>query len=180
MVCAGTNTQKLIDLLETMFGDLDEPDLEGLESEATKERQKEAATAKEADIVATEGPTLSGNITHIVVTSLPVPLEFGLQPEMYPETKSVKEPSKRDPSKNVTKFYYGCRKCPHSSRNKPSMYTHAQQCFNIKLVCPRCQKEYESSEGIDRHIVEIHDGKCEVPLISKTKKDDEITPMVTK
>ena len=124
VVCAGTNTQKLIDLLETMFGDLDEPDLKGLESEAMKERQEEAATAKEANIVATEGPTLSGNITCIVITSLPVPLEFSLQPKMYPETESVKEPSKKDPSKKVTKFYYGCRKCPHSSQNKPRMYTH--------------------------------------------------------
>ena len=109
-----------------MFGDQDEPDLEGLESEAMKERREEAATAKEADIVATEGPTLSRNITRMVVTSLPVPLEFGLQPKMYPETKSIKEPSKKDPSKRVTKFYYGCRKCPHSSQNKPSMYTHAR------------------------------------------------------
>ena len=145
-----------------------------------KERREEAATAEEANIAATEGPTLSRNITRIVITSLPVPLEFGLQPEMYPETESVKESSKWDPSKKVIKFYYGCRKCPHSSQNKLSMYTHARRCFNIKLVCPQCQKEYESSEGIDRHIAEVHDGKCEVPVISKTKKDDEITPMVTK
>ena len=95
VACAGTNTKKLIDLLETMFGDQGEPDLEGLESEAMKEMQEEAATAKEADIAATEGPTLSGNITRMVVTSLPVPLEFGLQPKMYPETESVKEPSKK-------------------------------------------------------------------------------------
>ena len=67
-----------------MFGDQDEPDLEGLESEAMKEMREGAATAEEADIAATEGPTLSGNITRMVVTSLPVPLEFGLQPKMYP------------------------------------------------------------------------------------------------
>ena len=154
VACAGTNTQKLIDLLETMF----EPDLEGLESETMKEMREEATTAEKADIAATEGPIPSGSITRMVVTSLPVPLEFGLQPEMCPKTESVKEPSKKDPSKRVTKFYYVCCKCPHSSQNKSSMYTHARQCFNIKLVCPRCQKEYESSEGIDRHIAKIHDG----------------------
>ena len=109
-----------------MFGDQDEPDLEGLESETMKEMWEEATTAKRADIAATEGPTPSGNITRMVVTSLPVPLEFGLQPEMYPKTKLVKEPSKKDPSKRVTKFYYGCRRCPHSSQNKPSMYTHTR------------------------------------------------------
>ena len=40
-----------------MFGDQDKPDLEGLGSEAMKERWEEAATAEEADIAATEGPT---------------------------------------------------------------------------------------------------------------------------
>ena len=43
-----------------MFGDQDEPDLEELESEAMKERWEEAATAKEANIAATEGPTFLG------------------------------------------------------------------------------------------------------------------------
>ena len=125
MACTGTNIQKLINLLETMFGDQDEPDLEGLELETMKEMQKEATTAEKADIVATEGPIPSGSITHMVVTSLPVPLEFGLQPEMCPKTELVKEPSKKDPSKRVTKFYYACCRCPHSSQNKRSMYTHA-------------------------------------------------------
>ena len=46
MACTGTNTQKLINLLETMFGDQDEPSLEGLESETMKEMQEEATTAK--------------------------------------------------------------------------------------------------------------------------------------
>ena len=126
VACAGTNTQKLIDLLETMFGDQDEPDLEGLELGTMQEMRGEAATAKKADLAATEGPIPSGGITHMVVTSLPVPLEFGLQPEMCPKTESVKEPSKKNPSKRVTKFYNACRRCPHSSQNKPSMYTHAR------------------------------------------------------
>ena len=103
VACAGTNTQNLIDLLETMFGDQDEPNLEGLESETMKEMQKEATAAEKADIAATEGPIPSGSITHMVITSLLVPLEFGLQSKMCPETESVKEPSKKDPSKRVTK-----------------------------------------------------------------------------
>ena len=174
IACAGTNTQKLIDLLESMFGDLDEPDLEELESESMKKMLEQAATDEKADVEATEGPIPSGNITCIIITSLPVPLEFGLQPEMCPETESVKEPSKRNPSKMVTKFYYACCKCPNSSQNEISMYTHAHHCFSIKLVCPQCQKEYESSDGIDKHISEIHNGICEVG------KDVRDTPMVTK
>ena len=174
IACAGTNTQQLINLLENMFGDPEEPDLEELESDSIKKMREQAMAAEEADVEATEGPIPSGNVTRIIITSLPVPLEFGLQPEMCPETESVKEPSKKNPSKMVTKFYYACRKCPHSSQNKASMYTHARRCFNIKLVCPQCQKEYESSDGIDKHIAEIHNGICKV----ETGVED--TPMVTK
>ena len=117
VACVGTNTQKLINLLKTMFGDQDKPDLEGFKSETMKKMWAEVTAAEKVDIAATEGPIPSGSITRMVVTSLPVPLEFGLQPKMCPETESVKEPSKKDPFKRVTKFYYTCCKCPHSSQN---------------------------------------------------------------
>ena len=38
------------------------------------------------------------------------------------------------------------------------MMTHTQRCLNIKLVCKICKKEYESSEGIENHIGEMHKG----------------------
>ena len=95
IACAGTNTQKLIDLLEGMFGDPEEPDLEGLESESVKKMWEQAAAAEKIDVEASEGPIPSGSITRIVITSLPVPLEFGLQPEMCPETESIKGLAKR-------------------------------------------------------------------------------------
>ena len=87
MACTGTNTQKLINLLETIFGNQDEPDLEGLELGTMQEMWEEVATAKKDDLVATESPIPSRGITHMVVTSLPVLFEFGLQPEMCPETE---------------------------------------------------------------------------------------------
>ena len=45
IACTGTDTQKLIDLLETMFGDLDleDTDPEQLESDTTKALGQEAA-----------------------------------------------------------------------------------------------------------------------------------------
>ena len=61
-----------------------------------------------ADVEVTEGPIPAGGITRVVITSLPVPIEFGLQPEMYPETNPVKELSKKNPAKRVTRFYYAC------------------------------------------------------------------------
>ena len=149
VACAGTNTQQLIDLLETMFSDLDEPDLKELETEMMKQMRAQAALTEEADIVSAEGAISKGCITKIMVTSLPVPLEFGLEPEMQPETDPVREVSKKDPTKKVTKFYYACCKCTHFSQNKSSMFTHAHHCFNIKLICPVCEKEFESHDGIE-------------------------------
>ena len=86
---------------------------------------EQAGVAEKMDVETTQGPIPTGGVTHVVVTNLPVPIEFSLQPEMYPETDSVKEPSKRDPTKRVTKFYYVFCSCSYSFQNKPSMYTHA-------------------------------------------------------
>ena len=145
-----------------MFGEVDKPDLEELEMPATKWMQAQVATAEEADVVLMEGPIPEDGKTQVMVTQVPVPLEFGLQPDMYPVSDPVKEISKKDPKKKTTKFYYMCRKFTKSSQNKISMYTHAHRCFNIILICSVCQKTYESHDGIDKHITEIHGGSCAV------------------
>ena len=136
----------------------------------------QAASAEEADIVSMKGAIPKGGITKITVTSLPVPLEFGLTPEIQPETDPVREISKKDPTRKVMKFYYACRKCTHSSQNKPSMFTHACHCFNIKLICPVCEKEFKSHDGIEKYINKKHDGKCVVEV----EAEKGVTPMVTK
>ena len=89
---------------------------------------------------ASEGPIPADEITWIIVKSLPVPMELGLEANMQPETDSVQEPGKKDPKKKVIHFFYICHRCGHSSQNKPSMFTHAHHCFSVKLVCPRCHK----------------------------------------
>ena len=159
-----------------MFSNLGEPDLKGLETETMKQMHVQAASAEEADIVSVEGAISKGGVTKIMVTSLPVPLEFGLELEMQPETDPVRESSKKDPTKKVTKFYYVCCKCTHSSQNKSGMFTHARHCFNIKLICPVCKKEFESHNGIKKHINEKHNGKCVVEVGA----EKGVTPMVTK
>ena len=145
-----------------MFGEVDKPDLEELETQATKQMRAQAATAEEADVVSTEGPIPKDGTTQVIVTQVPVPLEFGLQLDMYPVSDPVKEISKKDSKKKTTKFYYTCQKCTKSSQNKISMYTHAHRCFNIILICLGCQKKYESHDGIGKHITEIHGGSCAV------------------
>ena len=126
VACTGTNTQCFINLLEDMFREIDEPDLEDLEMEATKEMRDRATTAEEANVAATEGPLPANGVMRVTVTQLLVPLEFGLQPEMYPETESICEASKKDATKKITKFYYSCCKCTKLSQNQ-----HVYACSKV-------------------------------------------------
>ena len=150
--------QKLIDLLETMFGDMvmDDIDISELEAETTQNLHKEAEMAEDAFIATYP----KDKIMRVYITSLPVPPEFGIPPQNLPETENVKERSVKNPAKKVTRFYHICRFCPHSSQNKASMMTHTRRCLNIKLVCAICSKAYDSSEYIKKHINAAHNGQC--------------------
>ena len=143
-----------------MFADLDIKDLEPeqFESSSTKALRQEAAKAEEASVATEHGPIPSDAVTHVMVISTPIPIEFGIPKASIPETENIKMPSAKNPAKRETHFYYGCRVCSHSSQNKVSMMTHTQRCLRIKLVCKVCKKEYESSEGIENHIGKMHEG----------------------
>ena len=108
VACTGTNTQKLIDLLETMFGDMDidDIDLSKLEMETTQNLHKEAETAEAASTAIKTGAISKDKITRVYVTSLPVPLEFVIPPQSLPEKESVKERSVKNLAKKVMRFYY--------------------------------------------------------------------------
>ena len=60
---------KLVNLLETMFDDLDleDIDLEQLETDATKALRKEAAKAEEVGVMAAHSPIPADKITHVVI-----------------------------------------------------------------------------------------------------------------
>ena len=75
---AGSNTQKLIDLLESMFRDTDIEDLdpENLETSKVKDLRQTAAQAEEASVSKEHGPIPSDGITRVTVRSTPVP--FGI------------------------------------------------------------------------------------------------------
>ena len=149
-----------------MFGDLDidDIDISELETKTTKGLCKEAEMAETASVVAETGAIPKDKITRVYITSLPVPHKFGILPDSLPETENVKERS----TKKVTKFYYACPFCPHSLQNKPSMMTHTHKCMNIKLMCIICNKAYDSSDYIEKHINEVHDGHCTPEAISMT------------
>ena len=151
------NMQKLIGLLETMFGDMDMDDIDisKLEAETTQNLHKEAETAEAASIATETGAIPKDKIMRVYVNSLPVPPEFRIPPQSLPETENVKERSVKNPAKKVMRFYYICHLYPHSLQNKASMMTHTQRCLNIKLVCAICSKAYDSSKYI-KNILMMH------------------------
>ena len=108
-----------MDLLETMFGDLDIEDLEPeqFESSTTKALHQEATKVEEAFVAAEHGPISSDAITHVMVISTPIPIEFCIPKASIPKTENIKMPSTKNPAKKVTCFYYGCRVYSHSSQN---------------------------------------------------------------
>ena len=151
-----------------MFGDLDigDVDISELETETTKGLHKEAEVAETASVVAKTGAIPKDKIMKVYVTSLPVPHEFGIPADSLPKIKNMKERSTKNPSKKVMKFYYACWFCPHSSQNKPSMMTHTHKCMNIKLMCIICDKAYDSTEYIEKHINKVHKGQVTPEAIS--------------
>ena len=69
----------MIDLLETMFGDLDPKDVdpEQLEPETTKALRQGAAKADEAAVTATHGPILVDRVTRVPITMASLPPNSG-------------------------------------------------------------------------------------------------------
>ena len=124
--------------------------------------------AETASVVAETGAIPKDKITRVYITCLPVPHKFEIPPDSLPKTENVKERSTKNPTKKVTKLYYACHFCLHSLQNKPSMVTHTHKCMNIKLMCVICNKAYDSSDYIKKHINEVHDGQCTLEALLMT------------
>ena len=157
---AGTNTQKFINLLKDMFGDLDLEDLdpEELETTVMKDPHQAVAQAEEASVSKEHGPIPADKVTRIEVRTTLVPIEFRIPKITVPELENVKIPSVANPAKKISRFYYNCKHCTKSSQNKVSMMTHTCQCINIKLVCGGCSNEYDSADYMEKHINKAHRG----------------------
>ena len=151
-----------------MFGDIDMDDIDisELEAETTRNLHKEAETAEAASMATETGAISKDKIMRVYVTFLPVPPEFRIPIQSLPKMENVKERSVKNPAKKVMRFYYIYHLCPHSSQNKASMMTHIRRCLNIKLVCAICSKAYDSSEYIEKHINDAHNGQCTSEIAS--------------
>ena len=123
---------------------------------------QEAGQAEEASVSKEHGAIPKDKITRIVVKTTPVPIKCGIPTISIPESENVKLPSATNPAKKITRFYYNCKHCTKSAQNKPSMMTHTRHCLNIKLICGGCGKEYDSSDAIEKHINEVHNGDIEM------------------
>ena len=147
-----------------MFGDTDIEDLdpEDLETSKVKDLHQATAQVEEASVSKEHGPIPSDGITRVTIRSTPMPLEFGILEISVPLLENVKIPSTTNPAKRITRIYYHCRHCTKSAQNKPTMMTHTRCCINIKLVCGKCGKEYNSSKYIEKHIDEMHGGDIDM------------------
>ena len=76
--CVGTDTQKLINMLESMFGDGPEVDLEDLDTDAVKKMREEAEQAEVAAAKNVGKETISNK--NLVITKLPLTPEYGSIP----------------------------------------------------------------------------------------------------
>ena len=156
-----------------MFGDIDLEDIDiaKLETEATKELCQQATKAEEDSTISAHGPIPKDKVTWVLITSIPIPNEFGILAKNLPETENVKEKSTKNPAKKIMCFYYACCLCSLSAQNKPSMMTHTCKCLNIKLVCAACGKEYDLADYTEKHVTDVHGGQCS----STAPKKSDIT-----
>ena len=143
-----------------MFGDVDIDDLDPqqLETEPIQAMCEEASQAEEAFVSKEHGPIPKDKVTRITVTTTHVPIKHGILELGIPDSENVKYPSAANPAKKLMRFYYHCKHCAKSSQNKVSMMNHTRCCLNIKLICGGCNKEYDSTVSIEKHINEIQWG----------------------
>ena len=141
VACAGTDTQKLVNMLEGMFGDGEEIEIEDLDSESIQKLWAEADEA-EKEAMKKQGRTSAFNKT-LIVKSLPLAPEYGIDDDYWPELVSVHEWDDKK-QERVDKLYYRCRICrKHKAQNRVSMLTHTRRCMKIFLVCGVCNKSYQ-------------------------------------
>ena len=120
IACAGTNTQKFVDLLESMFGnvDIDDLDPQQLETEPIKAMCEEASQAEEASVSKEHGLIPKDKVTHITATTTPVPIKHGILELSILESENVKYPSATNPAGNSSNFITIVNTVPNHHRTR--------------------------------------------------------------
>ena len=175
---AGTDCQILVDTLEQLFGEAEEteePDPTELDPPAIKKQRLDAAT-KEVEAAGGE-PSTSETIVR--PKELPMPPDFGLDPEMTPRTIS-RDVVNNKTKKVTTAYFYECPICGTQSRNRASMMNDTRRCLGIKVGCPLCPKTADSVKTISDHIIKVHGGKCKESDLTKEEAQALVASLVAK
>ena len=138
---AGTDCQIFLTLLTKLFG---EPDL----LEATVAEEQEAVASGERNPLET---------IYVYTPKYPVPVNLGVEKDFLPVNSQREEPKKKGDI--VTKSYYTCVICNHSSQNRASTINHTRWEMNIKLACHLCNYAVDASDSLTKHIRKIHHGQ---------------------
>ena len=145
-------------MLEAMFRDGPEINIEDLDTETVQGMQAEAQQAK-ADVVNKQGKPSAFNKS-LVITKLPLVPEYGIDPDFWPELVQVREWCSRKQDK-VDKLYYQCHIHKNESQNRASMLTNTKRCMKIFLICGICNKSYFSVSGIVEHAEKHHNNELD-------------------
>ena len=145
-------------MLEAMFGDGPEINIEDLDTETVQEMRAKAQQA-EADVAKKQGKPSAFNKS-LVITKLPIVPEYGIDPNFWPELVQVRQWCSKKQDK-IDKLFYHCHICKHESRNRASMLTHTRRSMKIFLVCGICNKSYFSVNGIAEHAEKHHDNELD-------------------
>ena len=129
IACAGTDTQRLIDMLEAMFGD--SPKIDIKDTETVQEMWAKAQKAK-ADVAQKQGKPSAFNKS-LIITKLPLVPKYGINSDYWPELVQVREWCDKKQDK-VDKLYYQCHICKHESQNRASMLTHQKVYENVSCL----------------------------------------------
>ena len=145
-------------MLEAMFVDGPEINIEDLDTETVQEMQAKAQQA-EADVAKKQGK-LSAFNKSLVITKLSLVPKYEIDPDFWLELVQFREWCNKKQDK-IDKLFYQCPICKHELQNRASMLTHTRWCMKIFLVCGICNKSYFSVSGIAEHAEKHRDNELD-------------------
>ena len=148
-------------------------ELEDLDEPVRKRAHTEAAEFEE-QALASEG-VQDTSVETIVYPTGPLNYSLGIDVKYHPG-QEISEFTNHSTGNLVNRTKYYCQMCTYSSFNRDSTYTHTHRHLNVVIGCahPGCDKKYDASDGLSKHIKSKHNGK----LIPKGIKQEEAETVV--
>ena len=173
---AGTDMSYLWDMCSELFGEIKEDELVPgqFDSPLTKklctEAEKEETKVGEAAGIINP----SRSTTKVYTDQLLIPRDLGVPSDYLPHWESVKKKGAKGGCKTIS--CYCCLFCDHKSQNRTSTITHTHHNLNVVVACHFCPFTSESTEPLENHIKDVHDGK----FLEEHLTDMESVELITK